>query len=125
MPEQPLTLADLAQHGLTLVRQWLGTSNLEATMATVVEALESLAAQQAEVSAAQATSFDNLQGAVERLEQAVRDGEVSPEIQSAVDELTAGFTAMKDAATAADDGVEQPTEPTPGEPNPTEPVNPI
>jgi hypothetical protein len=87
----------------------LGTDriqNLEETMATVVEALNALAAQQAEVSAAQATSFTNLQAAIERLETAVANGEVSPEIQAAVDQLTAGFTAMKDAADTADDGTE-------------------
>jgi uncharacterized protein with LGFP repeats len=95
-----------------LIRHWLGTdriTELEATMATVVEALQALTAQQAEASAAQTASFSNLQAAVERLETAVANGEVSPEIQSAVDQLSAGFTAMKEAADAADDG----TEPTP------------
>jgi type VI protein secretion system component VasK len=81
----------------------------ENTMATVIEALEALTAQQAETSAAQSTSFANLQAAVERLESAVANGEVSPEIQAAVDQLSAGFTAMKEQADAADDG----TEPTP------------
>lgn len=87
-------------------------TRLETTMATVVDALRGLAAQQTEASAAQQASFTNLQGAIGRLEQAVRDGEVSPEVQAAVDELTAGFEAMTTAATAADDGYE----PTPTEP---------
>lgn len=100
------------------VRTYLGTDHipyLEELMATILEALNALTAQQAEATAAQTTSFANLQAAVERLEQAVADGTVSPEIQAAVDELSAGFTAMKDAADAADDGTE-PVEPVPVEP---------
>jgi hypothetical protein len=96
------------------IRHWLGTDRipeLETIMATIVEALQALTAQQADASAAQTASFSNLQSAVERLEAAVANGEVSPEIQAAVDHLSAGFTAMKDAADAADDGVVPPVTP--------------
>lgn len=85
----------------------------EQTMATILDALNALAEQTNAVSAAQATSFSNLQNAVARLEKAVRDGEVSPEIQAAVDELSASLTRLGDDARRADDGHEpQPETPT-------------
>jgi seryl-tRNA(Sec) selenium transferase len=99
------------------VRRYLGTDHLialESDMATVLEALQGLAAQQQELSAAQATSFSNLQAAVDRLEAAVASGDVSPEIASAVKDLSDGFDAMRSAAEAADDGVE-PAPPAPSE----------
>ncbi len=92
----------------------------ETTMATVLEALAALAAQQSATSEAQTTAFRNLQAAIDRLEDAVRDGEVSPEVQAAVAELTAGFDAMKEAADRADDGYE-PTPDVPAEPTPEQP----
>lgn len=100
-------------------------TRLETTMANVLETLQALAAQQTEASAAQQSAFSNLQGAINRLEAAVRDGEVSPEVQAAVNELSAGFTAMRDAATTADDGYEPaPTPETPAEPG-AEPATPV
>ncbi|GAB7053115.1 hypothetical protein [Catenuloplanes indicus] len=94
----------------------------EITMASVIDALRALAEQTNDVSAAQATSFTNLQNAVARLEQAVRDGEVSPEIQAAVDELSASLTRLGDDARRADDGFEPQPE-TPADPEqPAEPL---
>lgn len=86
-----------------LLRHWLGISSLEALMAKVSDVLTQLAAQQTEASAAQQAAFGNLNAAIDRLEQAVRDGEVSPEIQAAADQITEGFRAMTEAADAADD----------------------
>lgn len=103
----------------TWIRRYLGTTTLEETMATVLDALQQLAAQQQAASAAQLTSFTNLQGAVQRLETAVRDGEVSPEIQAALGDLKAGFDTMLTAAQTADDGYE----PTPEPEQPAEPVD--
>jgi len=99
--------------GTTSIRHTL--TRMETEMATVIESLRLLAEQTNAVSAAQATSFSNLQNAVSRLEQAVRDGEVSPEIQAAVDELSASLTRLGDDARRADDGFEpqEPAEPTP------------
>lgn len=100
------------------IRRYLGTDtihDLEVTMATVLESLRSLAEQQRAASAAQLTSFSNLQSAVQRLETAVRDGEVSPEIESAVADLKMGFDTMLEAANRADDGHE-PTPDVPAEP---------
>lgn len=118
----PITLWDWLRSNLRDPHTTDQLNRLETAMATVIDALQALAAQQTEASAAQQSAFSNLQGALTRLEEAVRNGEVSPEIQAAVDELTAGFTAMRDAANAADDGYEPaPTDPgtDTGEPTPT------
>ncbi|WP_431935808.1 hypothetical protein [Micromonospora sp. RP3T] len=106
---------------------------LENTMATVVEVLETLTNQQTATSEAQRASFANLQAAISDLTEAVRNGEVSPEIQAAADRIAAGFDQMKNDADAADDGYErtptdpgtEPTDPTlPGEGDGTEPGDP-
>ena len=99
---------------------------MEHHMASIIESLRELAAQQTEASAAQQASFSNLQGAIQRLEQAVRDGQVSPEVEQAVADLKAGFDTMREAANRADDGYEpapvEPTEPqVPGDEEPTVP----
>jgi hypothetical protein len=102
------------------VRAYLGTDRiprLESTMAKVIDLLNGLIAQQTAASAAQATSFSNLQNAITRLEQAVRDGEASPEIQAAVNDLRGGFETLQRAADEADNGhepvaPEQPADPT-------------
>lgn len=105
--------------GTTSIRHTL--NRMETNMATVIESLRLLAEQTNAVSAAQATSFTNLQNAVARLEQAVRDGKVSPEIQAAVDDLSASLTRLGDDARRADDAVEpQPETPTEPVPAPTE-----
>ncbi len=124
----------------TRLRRVLGTDQLpalyrryqalEAHMSTVLESLQALAAQQTEASAAQQASFSNLHGAIQRLETAVREGQVSPEIEQAVADLKTGFDTMRDAANSADDGYEPaPAEPstpevpqTPGDDTPTVPV---
>ncbi len=111
-----------------VVRRYLGTEpipRMEHHMASIIEALRELAAQQTEASAAQQASFSNLQGAIQRLEQAVRDGQASPEVEAALTDLKAGFDTMRDAANRADDGyepaVEEPTVPV--EPAPELPVD--
>ncbi len=105
----------------TWIRRYLGTTNLEETMATVIELLNGLVAQQTAASAAQATSFSNLHSAITRLEDAVRNGDASPEIQAAVNDLSAGFTALQKAADDADNGLEpaEPEQPVDGGDEPT------
>jgi hypothetical protein len=108
----------------TRLRAYLGTDLLpllESQMSTVLESLQALAAQQTEASAAQQASFSNLHGAIQRLEQAVRNGDVSPEIQTAVDDLKRGFDTMRDTAVQADDGFEPVDAPTPGTDAPANP----
>jgi hypothetical protein len=109
--------------GTTSIRHTL--TRMEIDMAKIIDSLRALAEQTNQVSAAQATSFSNLQNAVARLEQAVRDGEVSPEVQAAVDELSASLTRLGDDARRADDGFEPaPVEPTPAPVEGETPVDP-
>jgi 3-oxoacyl-(acyl-carrier-protein) synthase len=126
MTGEPDHLGTLIRKSL---RGLLGTdtilTRMEHTMAKVIDLLNGLVAQETAASAAQATSFHNLQSAIDNLQQAVRDGEVSPEIQAAVDQLSAGFTSLQQAADDADTGFEPaepsnpdvPAEPTPADPN--------
>ncbi len=90
----------------TWIRHYIGTRQLEETMAKVIDLLNGLVAQQTAASAAQATSFSNLQNAITKLETAVRDGEASPEIEAAVGQLRDGFDALQRAADDADNGHE-------------------
>lgn len=99
------------------IRRYLGTHNLEETMARIIDLLNGLVAQQTAASAAQATSFNNLHNAINKLEQAVANGEASPEIEAAVGQLRDGFDALQQAANDADNG----HEPQPSD-EPTEPV---
>jgi uncharacterized phage infection (PIP) family protein YhgE len=110
-PTHP-TLAGLIQH-------WLGTDRiprLESTMARINDALNALVAQQEQASAAQLTSFSNLQAGVDRLkavvdrlQEQVEDPELTGEAQAAMDQLTSGFDSMVRDAQRADDVVEEPT----------------
>jgi hypothetical protein len=117
------------------LRRFLGTADLltalhrmENTMATWQTVLNGLVEQTTAASAAQATSFHNLQGAIDRqgdqideLKALLADGgEVTPEMQAKADEISQALTDMKAAADAADDGFEpvveqpQPEQPTDG-----------
>ncbi|GGN39558.1 hypothetical protein FHR83_006692 [Actinoplanes campanulatus] len=97
------------------IRRLTGTDILEEHMARIIDLLNGLVAQQTAASAAQATSFNNLHAAIDRLETAVRDGEASPEIEAAVGQLRDGFDALQKAADDADNGHEpQPDQPADG-----------
>jgi soluble cytochrome b562 len=101
----------------TWIRRYLGITNLEETMAKVIDLLNGLVAQQTAASAAQAASFSNLQAAITRLETAVANSkEADPEVEAAVQALTDGFNTLQQAANDADNGFEpaepeQPVEP--------------
>jgi soluble cytochrome b562 len=106
----------------TKLRAYLGTDigadiahhihNLEVLMAKVIDLLNGLVAQQTAASAAQATSFHNLQNAITRLEQSVKDGDASAEVEAAVNDLRAGFDTLQQAAVDADNGYEPAETPT-------------
>lgn len=108
------------------IRRYLGTDNprMENTMATMLELLTGLTAKTTEASAAQQASFLNLHNAVDklttnvaRLEQLVRDGEASEELQTLATQISENLGDMKKAADTADDGfepVEAPPVETPG-----------
>lgn len=114
------------------IRDYLGTAHLNrqvrralhhlteqgTTMATITEALTRLAEQVNAVSAAQATSFANLQSAVG----ALKRGDLSEDQQAAVDQIEASLLTMGEDAQRADDDVEPevPADPTDGDP--TEPT---
>jgi len=96
---------DMFADSRTRLREWLGITGLyehlneqERTMAKVIDLLNSLVTQQQAASAAQATSFHNIDAAFARLQQAIADGEVSPEVQAATDQLAAGFASLQKAA---------------------------
>jgi len=98
LPDTPSAFAEY-------VRQWLGIQHIhqqltrqEHTMAKVIDLLNSLVTQQQAASAAQATSFHNIDAAFAKLQQAIADGEVSPEVQAATDQLAAGFASLQKAA---------------------------
>jgi hypothetical protein len=122
------------------VRQWLGIDHLhhhlrrqENLMAQVIDLLNGLIAQDTAASAAQATSFHNIDAAFADLKQAVADqGEASPEVQAAVDKLSAGFASLQKAAedegklyAPADDSGDQggDTPPADGGDTPDQPVD--
>lgn len=71
-------------------------------MATITDALTALAEQVNAVSAAQATSFLNLQSAIDKL----KSGELTAEQQDAVAQIEKSLTTLADDATKADDGYE-------------------
>jgi hypothetical protein len=90
-------------------REWLGITALhhhlrgmEHTMATITDALTRLAQQVNDVSAAQASSFHNLQAAIDTL----KSGELSTEQQDAVDQIEKSLIKMGEDARTADDGYE-------------------
>lgn len=91
------------------IRRQLGTHNLEETMSQITDALNRLAEQTNAVSAAQATSFTNLQNAINEL----RAGNLDAEQQALVDQIEQSLTKLGDDAERADDGFEpaDPTEP--------------
>ena len=105
----------------TWIRAYLGTHHLEEHMATITDALNRLASQVNAVSAAQATSFTNLQNAIVEL----RAGNLSPEQQALVDQIEASLVKLGDDAQAGDDGFEPqpPTDEQPGDEDPTVPVD--
>jgi hypothetical protein len=88
------------------IQHWLGIDHIhhhlrrqENTMAQVIDLLNGLIAQDTAASAAQATSFHNIDAAFADLRQAVADqGEATPEVQAAVDKLSAGFASLQKAA---------------------------
>ncbi len=85
----------------TRIRAYLGTDHLtriEADMAKVIDLFNSLVAQEAATSAAQATSFHNIDLAFKKLQDAVANGDASPEVQAAADQLAAGFASLQKAA---------------------------
>lgn len=114
LEEPPVSLRD---H----LRRYLGTDNLpkEHTMSEITDALNRLAQQVNGVSAAQATSFHNLQVAIDEL----RAGKLTAEQAEIVDRIEKSLTKLGEDAQAGDDGfepVEQPTE-VPGDQTPTVP----
>jgi hypothetical protein len=118
------------------VRHYLGTAHIdtipdrlhrmEQTMATWTTVLNGLVEQTTAASAAQATSFSNLQGAINRQTEAIADlqrqlaeaGEVTPEMQARVAEISAALDDMKKAADTADNGFE-PVDEAPEQPSET------
>lgn len=92
----------LQQH----IQRWLGIDHLhhhlrrqENLMAQVIDLLNGLIAQDTAASAAQATSFHNIDAAIADLKAAVANqGEATPEVQAAVDKLSAGFASLQKAA---------------------------
>jgi hypothetical protein len=112
-PGSPLSLRARVQ---AAIRDYLGISDvvrsqarnrltlikLGVTVATISDALTRLAEQVNAVSAAQATSFTNLQNAVARL----RSGELTAEQQDAVDQIERSLLTMGEGAQRADDDVE-------------------
>lgn len=105
------------------IRAFLGTdilTDLEVTMAKILDALRAIGEQQQALSAAQLTAFTNLQNALNRLEQGVRDGDMSDEAQAALNDINEAFRVMQDAAGRADDGYEPQPE-TPAGDTPAEP----
>ncbi|WP_250029775.1 hypothetical protein [Paractinoplanes maris] len=111
------------------IRAYLGTDTLprmEQAMATWTTVLNGLVEQTTAASAAQATSFTNLQNAITRqttaigdlqsqLETAVANGDSVPEgMQAKVVEISQALDDMKKAADTADNGFE-PVEETPAE----------
>lgn len=88
-------------------------------MATITEALTALAEQVSAVSAAQATSFHNLQAAIETL----KSGELSADQQAAVDQIEASLTTLADDAQKADDGFEPVEPPADGGDTPNQPID--
>jgi hypothetical protein len=100
----------------TRLRAYLGTDLLpvlESRMTTMLELLTGLVAKTTEASAAQQASFLNLHNAmnklttnVARLEQLVREGEVSEELQTLVTQVSSNVEDMRKAADTADDGFE-------------------
>ncbi|WP_213004864.1 hypothetical protein [Paractinoplanes toevensis] len=117
------------------IRRYLGTHllpHLEDHMTTFVTLLNGLAAQQQEASAAQQASFVNLHNAIGRLDQSVRDleqavanGDASPEVEAKAAEISQALADMKSAADTADNGFEPVEEPPAEEPaQPEAPVEP-
>jgi hypothetical protein len=113
---------------VSLIRDLLGVTSIQHTlrehhrrmesrMTKMLDAFQALAAQVNAASAAQQTAFTNFQNAFDRMAQAVRDGELSPEAQSAFDDLTAALETIRQNAIVADDAVEPQPE-TPAEPTP-------
>lgn len=141
MPSPLHTLRNAARH-------WLGTAHIddlperltrmENSMTSWTTVLNGLVEQTTAASAAQATSFSNLQGAITRqttaigdlqrqLETAIANGDTVPEgMQAKVAEISAALDDMKKAADTADNGFEpvdeEPAEPeTPVEETPANP----
>jgi guanyl-specific ribonuclease Sa len=112
----------------THVRAYLGVDaipRLESTMATITDALTALAEQVNAVSAAQASSFSNLQNAIAKL----KSGDLSAEQQDAVNQIEKSLLTMGEDAQRADDGFEPtdsnaPVEPGSDVPAGTEPTAP-
>lgn len=132
-PSRPLRSGLRRYLGIEHIHEHL--QRMENTMANWQNVLNGIVEQTTAASAAQATSFHNLQSAIDRqtgqladLAQQLADavannGEVTPEMQAKVDQITQSLTDMKDAADAADNGfepVEEPTEPTQPEGQPVE-----
>jgi hypothetical protein len=112
------------------VRHYLGTAHIdtipdhlhrmENTMSEITEALNRLAQQVNGVSAAQATSFHNLQVAIDEL----RAGKLSAEQAEIVDRIEKSLTKLGEDAAAGDDGFEPtPAPETPGGETPAGPVD--
>jgi hypothetical protein len=106
------------------IQRWLGIDHLhthlqriEADMAKVIDLFNGLVAQEAAASAAQATSFHNIDVAFAKLQDAIANGDASPEVQAAADQLAAGFASLQKAAEdegklyePADDNGDQPAD---------------
>lgn len=87
------------------IQQWLGIDHLheqlrriEAHMSEMTDLFNGLVAQQEAASAAQTTSFHNIDAAFAELKDALANGTVTPEVQAAADKLSAGFASLQKAA---------------------------
>ncbi len=101
------------------LRTYLGTHNLEDRMSQITDALNRLASQVNAVSAAQATSFTNLQNAIEQL----KAGNLDDEQRALVDQIETSLTKLGEDAQRADDGHEPAVDP--GDEQPTDPDAPV
>lgn len=107
------------------VQRWLGLDHIhrqlrgiEADMAKVIDLFNGLVAQQTAASAAQASSFHNIDVSFQKLRDAIANGDATPEVQAAADELSKGFASLQKAA--EDEGTlyapaDDPTDPTGGD----------
>lgn len=111
-PTPPDDLGALIRASL---RTQLGTDTLprlEQKMSEITDALNALAEQVSGVSAAQATSFHNLQAAIDEL----KAGKLNAEQKEIVGRIETALTKLGEDAQRADDGTE-PVEQPPVDPN--------
>jgi hypothetical protein len=107
----------------THLRDYLGITEIndrmETAMSEITDALNRLAAQVSDVSAAQATSFSNLQTAINEL----KAGKLDAQQREIVGRIESALTKLGEDAQVADDGYEPVQPETPADPEvPGQPV---